>query len=125
MTSFSWIASLGTVFAFFSVLGGAFGAHFLRQRLGVEYLAIFETAIRYQMYHAFALMMLASRFFAYSWLLVAAATCFVLGTLLFSGSLYLLIFSEKKAWGMVTPVGGLFLLAGWLFFFLLNLSKAG
>jgi len=111
--------SFGILFAFLSVAAGAFGAHFLKQRLALESLVVYETAVRYQMYHALALILVAygMQSFHSPWL-TAAAWCFIIGTLLFSGSLYILVFSSVKAWGMVTPIGGLFFLFGWLSFFI-------
>jgi len=107
----------GSIFAFLAVTAGAFGAHFLKQRLSIESLAVYETAVRYQMYHALALILVAYGMHTFSspWLL-ASGWFFIAGTLLFSGSLYLLVFSNTKAWGMLTPVGGLFFLLGWLAF---------
>lgn len=117
MTFFApqFFAIIGSLSAFLAVSAGAFGAHFLKQRLSTESLAIFETAVRYQMYHALALIFVAYAMYTFysSWLL-SAACCFALGSLLFSGSLYMLVFSGVKSWGMVTPVGGLFFLVGWL-----------
>jgi uncharacterized membrane protein YgdD (TMEM256/DUF423 family) len=96
-----------------AVAAGAFGAHALRARLPAELLAIFETAARYQMYHALAI-------FAALWLAsrgadpaLNAGWCFAAGTLIFSGSLYVLALSGVRAWGAVTPWGGLLLLIGW------------
>ncbi len=113
--------SIGSIFAFLAVAAGAFGAHFLKQRLSVENLIVYETAVRYQMYHALAILLVAygMHILASSWLL-ASAWFFVSGILLFSGSLYILVFSGIKAWGAVTPVGGLFLLIGWLAFLISN-----
>ena len=106
---------LGAVSAFISVAAGAFGAHGLRGRLEPPALAIFETAARYQMYHALAL-------FAVAWAVtrwpgpwvMRAGWLFVIGTVIFSGSLYTLAISGVRAWGAVTPFGGLSFIAGWL-----------
>jgi uncharacterized membrane protein YgdD (TMEM256/DUF423 family) len=107
--------SLGALSGLISVAAGAFGAHALRARLAPEYLAIFETAARYQMYHAFGLM-------AVAWALTRwpgplplwAGWLFAVGSLLFSGSLYALSLTGTRWWGAVTPLGGVALLAGWL-----------
>jgi len=110
-------ARLGALSAFTAVAAGAFGAHGLRQRLPPEMLAIFETAARYQMYHALAL--LAAAWAAGRWpgtVLRAAGWCFVAGTVLFSGSLYTLALSGARWLGAITPLGGLALLLGWLAF---------
>jgi uncharacterized membrane protein YgdD (TMEM256/DUF423 family) len=105
---------LGCTFALLAVAAGAFGAHALRDRLPESMLAIFETGVRYQMYHALALLGVA-------WLLarapsqpaVAAGWCFVFGIVVFSGSLYVLTLSGVRTWGAVTPFGGVAMIAGW------------
>ena len=93
---------------------GAFGAHGLRGKLSADMLAVFETAVRYQMYHALALV-LTSLLMARmtGWLLSAAGVCFAAGIVLFSGSLYLLAFTGVTMFGAITPIGGLAFLAGW------------
>jgi uncharacterized membrane protein YgdD (TMEM256/DUF423 family) len=103
-------------FGFSGILLGAFGAHALKEKLPVEMLSIFETAVRYQMYHVVPLFFLSmnlkgtmSKSIAFS------AWFFVIGVVIFSGSLYTLALSGVKAWGAVTPLGGLALMIGWLF----------
>ena len=104
----------GAASALVSVGAGAFGAHALRARLSPELLAVFETGARYQMYHALGL-------FAAAWAVtrwpgpwpVRAGWLFVVGTLLFSGSLYALALSGVRWLGAVTPFGGVAFLAGW------------
>ena len=95
---------------------GAFGAHALQSRLSPERLGTFETGVRYQMYHALAL--LAAAFVALHWpgsrLPTLAGWTFVAGTLLFSGSLYLLVLTGRRWWGVITPFGGLAFILGWL-----------
>jgi uncharacterized membrane protein YgdD (TMEM256/DUF423 family) len=105
---------LGALFAMLAVAAGAFASHGLRGRLDPAMLAVFETAARYQMYHALAL-------------LAAAAAChvrparsarlagglFAAGILLFSGSLYALALGNERWLGMITPFGGLAFIAGW------------
>ena len=106
---------LGAVSAMIAVAAGAFGAHGLRARITPENLAIFETAARYQIYHALAL--LAVAWAVARWpgsLPVYAGWLFVLGTILFSGSLYILALTGIRWWGAVTPIGGVAYLAGWL-----------
>ncbi len=113
MTRHFWI--LGCIFALLAVAGGAFGAHALRGRLTPELLAVFETAVRYQMYHALAL--LAVAWATAHWTGGAAAVAgwlFVAGILIFSGSLYLLTLSGVRWLGAITPFGGVAFLAGWL-----------
>lgn len=103
------------VAGFLGVAFGAFGAHALKARLTPELLAVFETGVRYQMYHAFALVAAA-----WAWarwprrLFTAAGVLFIIGTCLFSGSLYLLALTGLRGLGAITPFGGLVLLAGWL-----------
>ena len=107
--------SLGALSGFIGVALGAFAAHGLKSRLGPELLATFEIGVRYQMYHAFAL--LAVGWAQTRWpgtLLNASGWLFVAGTLIFSGSLYLLSLTGAKWLGAVAPVGGLALLGGWL-----------
>jgi uncharacterized membrane protein YgdD (TMEM256/DUF423 family) len=106
---------LGALSGLVSVAAGAFGAHALRTRLPAELLAVFETAARYQMYHALALMAVA--WAATRWpgpLPQWAGWLFVAGTLLFSGSLYALALSGVRWLGAITPLGGLAFLAGWV-----------
>lgn len=105
---------LGAFSALVAVAAGAFGAHALRSRLAPDLLAVFETAARYQMYHALAL--LAVAWAADRWpgpSVRWAGWLFVIGTVLFSGSLYLLALSGVRWLGAVTPLGGAALLAGW------------
>lgn len=109
-----WIP-VGAVLAFLSVALGAFGAHGLRSRVSPDLLVTFETGARYQMYHALALVLvgiLAS--YLNSPLLNWSARLFLAGVLLFSGSLYLLVLTDVKAFGAVTPIGGLCFMAGWI-----------
>ncbi len=106
--------SLGALSALISVAAGAFGAHALRERLAPELLAVFETGARYQMYHALGL--LAVAWASSRWpgpLTVWAGWLFVIGTVLFSGSLYLLGLSGARWLGAITPLGGVAFLAGW------------
>jgi uncharacterized membrane protein YgdD (TMEM256/DUF423 family) len=108
-------ALLGALSAFLAVAAGAFGAHALRARLPADLLAIFETAARYQVYHALGLFAVA--WAAMRWpggLVRTAGWLFVAGTIVFSGSLYVLSLTGVRAWGAVTPIGGVLLLAGWL-----------
>lgn len=108
-------AVAGAISGFMSVASGAFGAHALRQRLTPDLLAIFETGVRYQVYHALAL-------FAVAWAvgrwntpqIVWAGWLFIAGTVVFSGSLYALSLSGSRWLGAVTPIGGVCFLAGWL-----------
>jgi uncharacterized membrane protein YgdD (TMEM256/DUF423 family) len=106
---------LGSLSALVGVAAGAFGAHALRARLAPDLLGVFETAARYQMYHALALLGVA--WAAGRWpgpLVPSAGWLFVAGTLLFSGSLYALALSGVRWLGAITPLGGICFLAGWL-----------
>jgi uncharacterized membrane protein YgdD (TMEM256/DUF423 family) len=108
-------ARLGAILGLIAVGAGAFGAHALRTRISPESLVVFETAARYQMYHALAL-------FAVVWVMtrwpgimpLVAGWLFLAGTILFSGSLYVLATTGLRWVGVITPVGGVALLAGWL-----------
>lgn len=106
--------ALGAISAFISVAAGAFGAHGLRSRLSPELLAVFETGARYEMYHALALCVVAWACTRWPGALVTASgVLFVVGTVLFSGSLYLLTLSGVRWLGAITPIGGAAFLAGW------------
>lgn len=106
---------LGAVSAFLAVAAGAFGAHALGDQVEPGRLEAFETGVRYQMYHALALLGLA--WAVGRWpdsLLAPAGWLFVGGTVLFSGSLYILVLADLPWMGAVTPFGGLSFLGGWL-----------
>jgi uncharacterized membrane protein YgdD (TMEM256/DUF423 family) len=103
------------VAGFLGVALGAFGAHALRTRVSAEMLAVFETGVRYQMYHAFA-MCAAAWAFAH-WrrrIFAVGGGLFAVGILIFSGSLYVLALTGQRWMGAITPLGGLAFLAGWL-----------
>jgi uncharacterized membrane protein YgdD (TMEM256/DUF423 family) len=106
---------IGAVSAFISVAAGAYGSHGLKGRLTPDMLAVFEIGVRYQMYHALGL--IAVSFAQAQWpgrLMTAAGILFVVGTVLFSGTLYLYCLSGTKWFGPLTPIGGGILMAGWL-----------
>lgn len=106
---------IGALSALVSVAAGAFGAHALRARLTPEHLAVFETAARYQMYHALGLLAVAWAVTRWPGALpVWAGWLFAAGTVLFSGSLYILALTGTRWWGAVTPLGGVAFLAGWI-----------
>ena len=105
---------LGCVSAFVAVALGAFGAHGLRSRIVPDMLSVFEIGVRYQMYHSLALLALGAVAGRLPGGLVATSGwLFVLGTLLFSGSLYAMSLTGQRWLGAVTPLGGLAFLAGW------------
>lgn len=114
MSSGIWLA-VGAGYGLLGVALGAFGAHALKARLSVELLAVWKTAVEYQMYHALALLGVGilMRQLGASAPLQWAGACFALGVLLFSGSLYALCLSGVRVLGAVTPFGGVLLLAGW------------
>ncbi|HSX71955.1 MAG TPA: DUF423 domain-containing protein [Pseudomonas sp.] len=106
---------LAALAGFSGVALGAFAAHGLKGQLSAEYLAVFQTGVHYQLVHALALFgvaLLAERLPGR--LLKAAGTLFAVGILLFSGSLYALTLSGLGKLGMITPLGGVCFLAGWL-----------
>lgn len=99
-----------------SVAAGAFASHALREKLSERGLEIFETAVRYQMYHAIALMLVAlllSQALVPQPTLVAAGWAFIIGIAIFSGSLYALSLTDIKVLGAITPLGGVAFIAGW------------
>ncbi len=99
-----------------SVAGGAFGAHALKGTLSETALNSFETGVRYQMYHALALLVVALliKQSPEISILNVAGWCFIAGIVLFSGSLYGLSLAGIKALGPVTPLGGVAFMAGWI-----------
>lgn len=106
---------VGAFFAFAGVAAGAFGAHSLKSRINPEMLLVFEVGVRYQMYHAFAL--IAAAWVQARWpsaLATSGAWFFVAGILLFSGSLYLMSLSGLRWLGAITPLGGVAFLVGWV-----------
>lgn len=111
----------GALLAGLAVAFGAFGAHGLKKLVPPETVATFETGVRYQMYHALALLLvgLIAERLPSVWL-KRAAWCFLIGILLFSGSLYLLTALKATdsvglgGLGIITPIGGVFFIAGWV-----------
>ena len=109
----------GSLLGAIGVMVGAFGAHALKPMLTANgRLETFETAVRYQFYHALALVLvglLAKHFSDKT--LTFSGYCFLSGTLIFSGSLYLICFTGINVFGAVAPIGGTLLVAGWLLMF--------
>jgi uncharacterized membrane protein YgdD (TMEM256/DUF423 family) len=107
---------LGALSGAMAVALGAFGAHGLKARLPADLLATFETGVRYQMYHALALLAVAWAVTRWSGssLPAAAGWLFVAGTVLFSCSLYLLALTGQRWLGAITPLGGVAFVAGWV-----------
>lgn len=108
---------LGAVFAGSAVAAGAFGAHALKDILDAHMLQVFDTATRYQMYHAFGLCIVSWAIDRYpEQRLEQTGWLFTTGILLFSGSLYVVSLAGIRWMGAVTPIGGLAFLAGWVLF---------
>jgi uncharacterized membrane protein YgdD (TMEM256/DUF423 family) len=107
--------SLGALFGGLAVAAGAFGAHTLRARVEPRLLEVFETAARYQMYHALALVAVGWAWSRWpnSWVTVSG-WLFVAGMILFSGSLYAMTFTGVRWLGAITPFGGVCWIAAWL-----------
>lgn len=103
---------LGSLYGFIGVALGAFGAHSMRGVYAIRAMEIFETGVKYQMYHAAVLVALGA-------LAVKGqdfrgpTLCFAIGTFIFSASLYALVFTNWRWFGAITPIGGLTLLVGW------------
>ncbi len=113
-TSARYLFSLGALFAGLAVAAGAFGAHSLRSILDASMLTVFETGTRYQMYHGLGLCIIglvAEKFPDRQF--IVAGWLFVIGILLFCGSLYALSLSGIRWLGALTPLGGAAFIAGW------------
>ena len=107
---------LGAGFAGLAVLTGAFGTHVLSKRISAEMLNVFEIGSRYQMYHALGLIVVAWSMRQWNTqFLDVAGWSFVIGILLFSGSLYTLSFTGARWLGAITPLGGMSFIFGWIF----------
>ncbi len=117
--------SIAAILGALSVALGAFAAHKLREITGPDTVAIFETGVRYQFYHVFALLFVAllSEKISNKWM-VWAGNCFIMGIVLFCGSLYTLTALtiaesvHRTVAGAMTPIGGVFFIAGWLFLYI-------
>ena len=108
--------SIAAILAGLAVAAGAFASHALKEKLTERALEIFETGAKYQMYHALALLvvgLLLSRAQTPQTLLIAAGNAFIVGIVIFSGSLYGLSLSGIKWLGAITPLGGAAFLIGW------------
>ena len=120
---------IGALLGLLAVLFGAFGAHALKKSLNNDQLKSFETGVKYQMYHAILLLVLSFNLNLDTPLQQYMIYCFIIGTLLFSFSIYLLVIGKSKGkrmafLGPVTPLGGLLLVTGWgllLYSFIANL----
>ena len=113
----------GSIFASLSIILGAFGAHALKDQLSAYSLAIYEKAVLYQMFHSLGILLLTAIAknmdvldFSFSiW-------CFIVGIVLFSGSLYILALTNIKWLGMITPIGGTLFIIGWFLVIFKSLS---
>lgn len=109
-----WFAT-GALLCGLGVVLGAFGAHGLQGRISAEMLAVFETGVRYHFIHALGLLAVAWAMSRWpSGLVGAAGWLFVVGILIFSGSLYILALTGARWLGAVTPIGGVCMIAGWV-----------
>ncbi|MBD2627169.1 DUF423 domain-containing protein [Trichormus variabilis] len=108
--------TVAAIFGGLSVAGGAFGAHALREKISERSLEIFDTGARYQMYHALALLLVAilmSRLESPPATLVVSGWLFIVGVVIFSGSLYAISLTGIKSLGAIAPLGGIALMTGW------------
>ncbi|MEE4246351.1 MAG: DUF423 domain-containing protein [Kangiellaceae bacterium] len=109
------ISMIAAVFGLLSVLLGAFAAHGLKDILSEYSRSIWQTAVQYQMFHTLALLYLANLENSFNRRLAKiTAYCFIIGTILFSGSLYLLALTGFKILGVITPIGGIAFVIGWI-----------
>ncbi len=108
--------ALASLFGGLAVALGAFGAHAMRGRVADDLLTVYETGVKYHFYHALALVavVVAIQRWPSSNLPVIAGWAFVIGILLFSGSLYVMTFTGLRWLGAITPIGGVALIIGWL-----------
>lgn len=123
------VLTFGTLYGATSVILGAFGAHAFKKILPAEKLMSFETGVKYQMYHALLLVAIGLFLEFQTTLEKSAAWCIILGTFIFSVSIYLLSFADH--WGMnlkwlgpITPLGGLLMIVGWFLLMFYFLKKA-
>ena len=122
--------TFGAIFAALAVILGAFGAHALKAVMPDDQLRIFETGVRYQFYHSVALLVTGITYQSFPIKQLKIATIFfIVGILCFSGSLYTMALMSIKGVGLgpigiITPIGGLFFILGWLFY-LLGVVKKG
>ena len=118
----TWIV-IGACFACLAVVLGAFAAHGLKSKISTEDLAIFETGVRYQMYHSLGLILLGLIGFQTAQdIVLFPAIMFIIGIIIFSGTLYLIPLTGLRWLGAITPIGGTAFILGW-FFLIYNLIK--
>lgn len=108
---------VGTLFGFLSVALGAFGAHALEGKVSENALTIWDKAVHYQMFHALSIIIVGFALIKFqSSTLLFAGWAFVIGVLLFSGSLFIYATTGARMLAMITPFGGMFFLVGWVLF---------
>lgn len=122
------LLTIGASYGGLAVIFGAFGAHILQKKLSTKTLASFETGVKYQMYHALALVLISNLFTFSKTIEILTAVFFTIGTFLFSFSIYGLCLSsiggkKLKFLGPITPIGGLLLFLGWFCMALSHLIK--
>lgn len=120
------------IFGMLAVILGAFGAHALKEKLSADLLVTYETAVKYQIYHALTLLGVGILFAQNPSIWFSRASLmFIIGIILFSGSIYTLVAMKHsgsvglKGFGIITPIGGLFLVIGWLMLLIGALSNTG
>ena len=124
MDRLSFPLIFGSFFGLTSVMLGAFGAHYVSTIFTTTQLTVFDTAVRYQMYHALILTIIGFFILNYHDIyLMYSSYSFIIGVVLFSGSLYLFVPSNFILFALLTPVGGLFLILGWVLLFYFALIK--
>lgn len=111
------LIAVGCFFGFGAVLAGAFGAHALENTLTSSELETFRIATQYQMYHSFALILVSYiNTKSYKSILEISSWLFIIGTVIFCGSLYTIALSEISVFGVIAPIGGSMLIGGWCTF---------
>lgn len=110
-----WFLALGSVSALVAVVLGAFGAHALKTRVSADLMAVYQTGVLYHLVHSLGLLAvgLVAIQLPGSALVRAAGGSMLAGVILFSGSLYVLALTGTRAWGMITPFGGVAFILGW------------
>ena len=100
-----------------SILLGAFGSHILKNILEIKYMDIYNIAIKYHFYNTFSLFILNFFFILLKLRIIFISNIILLvGSVIFSGSLYLLVYTKLSFWGMITPIGGVLLVIAWITF---------
>lgn len=113
------IIKLAAISGLLAVLLGAFGAHGLKTKLPTDMLAIYHTAVQYQFYHTMALLLVGLLMIHWpsSTALLVSACCFIVGIIIFSGTLYVLSITGIRWLGAITPIGGVGFIVGWISLF--------